>query len=90
MANKREIKKDISHIIGAVVEEAYNVQLIDSKKTEASEAIIEEAVELYDALLERVHGYKTSEKGKRKMYFNNIKHDLFVKASDLFVKVEKL
>ena len=90
MANKREIKKDISHIIGAVVEEAYNVQINQPAKNDECENIIEEAVNLYDTLLERVNSYKTSEKGKRKMYFNNIKHDLFNQASDLFIKVEKL
>ena len=58
MANKRELKKAINHMVIDIVEECFTVQMFDEAKTEATDAIIEEAAVFQDTILSRINAAK--------------------------------
>jgi len=92
MANRRDIKKDINHVLGDVLEECYSEMLNNPDKNDkAINAIIDEAVDLADDLMFRVNNAQNITKGKGvKTHFNKISEDLEDKAIGFIEKLNAL
>ena len=58
MASKRILKKKVNAMIIDVVEESFDAQLFNPKKTEKSEAVINEAADFLDTTMSKVHAAK--------------------------------
>ncbi len=59
MASKRHLKRNLNHMIFDIVEECFTVQLWDDSKTIQADAIIDEAADFQDVMLERINTAKT-------------------------------
>ena len=88
MASIKNLKKDINYVLGDIIEECYVWELSNPKAdTKKSEAIIDEAIEIFDELIAKVHAKDID---NRKAHFKSISSDLELKASELLKKVNKL
>lgn len=88
MASIKNLKKDINYVLGDIIEACYTWELDNPKAgSKATEAIIDEAIESFDVLIEKVNVKKVEDK---KAYFKAINLELEKKASDLIEKVNKL
>jgi len=88
MASIKNLKKDINHTLGDIIEECYIWELVNPKAdTKKSQAIIDEAIEVYDTLLNKVNDKKAENK---KAHFKAIATELEEKAKDLVAKVNEL
>lgn len=79
MANRRDLKRDINHIIGDVIEEYYSALLNgDSKATEAQiEKLVDDCVDLADELISKVNSTKKLKtRAEVKKHFSQIKEKL--------------
>tara|TARA_R110000850_G_scaffold241496_1_gene366087 strand:+ start:6594 stop:6860 length:267 start_codon:yes stop_codon:yes gene_type:complete len=88
MASVKNLKKDINYVLGDIIEAVYVWELTNSDKdTKKSQAIIEEAIVVFDDLVE-----KTNQKDveNKKQHFKAINAELETKASKLIEKVNKL
>jgi len=89
MSSKKQLKKEINNTLGALIEEVYVKELsspgVDVKK---SEKIIDEAITLFDELIQQIHEPTTKESPKKS--FKLIRTSLKDKASALSEKIEKL
>ena len=90
MANRRGIKKDIQFIIHDLIDEccAYLI-LKDGAKEEEINAIIDEAVELYDNLMRRVNNHNNLSNKEVKKHFSDIYNDLENKSIELTKALNK-
>ncbi|MNJ86030.1 hypothetical protein D3C87_35120 [compost metagenome] len=59
MANKRLIKKQLNGMIIDVLDECFSIQLYNESKTEATDKLIEEALNFGDDVLAKIHEAKT-------------------------------
>ena len=88
MASIKNLKKDINYTLGDIIEECYVAQMLnpknDAKKTEA---IIDEAIEVFDGLIEKLNAKKVENK---KVHFKAIGVELETKANELVAKINKL
>lgn len=88
MSSRKHLKKEINDTLGALIEEVYVKELsspeLDTKK---SEKIIDEAISLFDDLIQQMH--KEAE-GSAKKHYGAIRSSLHKKASALSIKIEKL
>ncbi len=88
MASVKNLKKDINYTLGDIIEECYVWELVNPKEdTKKSEAIIDEAIETFDALIAKVHAKDVENK---KAHFKAISAELEEKANALVAKVNKL
>ncbi|MBP2832238.1 hypothetical protein J8281_08575 [Aquimarina sp. U1-2] len=88
MANKRDLKKDINYVLGDIIEEVYVWELHNPKKdTKAGEAIIDEAIQSFDELIERVNARQVENPST---HFKAIRKDLEKTAESLVAKVNAL
>lgn len=88
MANVRTLKKDINFVLGDIIEAVYIWELSTSgKPTDESQAIIDEAINKFDALIERVNDKKAENK---KAHFKAIYSDLEGTANQLVEKINAL
>lgn len=88
MASVKNLKKDINYVLGDIIEAVYVWELTNSDKdTKKSQAIIDEAIVVFDDLVE-----KTNQKDveNKKQHFKAINAELETKASKLIEKVNKL
>jgi hypothetical protein len=78
MANRRQVKQNINHLIGDVIEEYYNALLDgDGKNEEKIEKLVDECVELADELIARVNATrKLKTRGEIKKHYSEIKEKL--------------
>jgi hypothetical protein len=88
MASIKNLKKDINYILGDVIEECYTWELLNpnADKTE-SEAIINDAIDAFDSLIEAVNSKNIENK---KTYYNNLQVELVKTATELIDRVNKL
>lgn len=87
MASIKNLKKDINHVLGDVIGACYQWQQENSKgDTSKAQEIIDEAIDTFDNLIEKMH-QKTETK---KAHFNAIQKELEEKANELLEKVNKL
>lgn len=88
MASIKNLKKDINFTLGDLIEECYVWELLNPKSdTTASEAIIEEAITVYDNLLDRVNEKNIENK---KTHFKAIQTELETKTRAIADKVNAL
>jgi len=88
MANKRDLKKDINYVLGDIIEAVYVWELSNSEKdTKKSEAIIDEAIDVFDDLIEKVNDRSVENK---KAHFKSINQELEKKGRALIEKINKL
>jgi len=88
MANVRDLKKDINYVLGDIIEAVYIWEYANKDKdTKKSEAIIDEAIEIFDDLIVKVNTKKVEDK---KAHFKAINKELEEKGRALIEKINKL
>jgi SOS response regulatory protein OraA/RecX len=88
MASIKNLKKDINYVLGDVIEECYTWELLNPKADKkVSEAIINEAIDAFDALIEMVNAKKVENK---KVHFKSVENSLEATAAKLIEKVNQL
>ena len=88
MANIRNLKKDINYVLGDIIEAVYVWEYNNTDKdTKKSEAIIDEAIEIFDDLIAKVNNRKVENK---KAHFKAINQELEDKGRALIEKINKL
>ena len=88
MANVRNLKKDINYVLGDIIEAVYVWEYANpDKETKKSEAIIDEAIETFDALIAKVNDKKVVNK---KSHFSAIALELETKGRALIEKINAL
>ncbi|MFD0991387.1 hypothetical protein ACFQ1R_14885 [Mariniflexile jejuense] len=88
MANVRNLKKDINYVLGDIIEAAYVWELTNSSKdNKKSEAIVDEAIEAFDALIAKVNAKNIE---NPKAHFKAISTELEAKGNALIEKINKL
>lgn len=88
MASVRNLKKDINYVLGDIIEAVYVWELTNSdKETKKSEGIINEAITVFDDLMEKVNKKDVENK---KQHFKSISKELEEKAIKLIDKVNAL
>ena len=88
MASVKNLKKDINYVLGDIIEECYAWELMNpSNDNKKSEAIIDEAIVTFDALIDKVH---TKNVENKKAHFNGLQAELISSANTLLEKVNKM
>ncbi len=88
MASIKNLKKDINYTLGDLIEECYVWELLNPKKdTKKSEAVIDEAILIFDGLIVRLHAKGVENK---KAHFKAIATELETAATSLVAKINKL
>ena len=88
MANKRDLKKDINYVLGDIIEAAYVWEYTNSSKdTKKSEAVIDDAIVVFDELIGKVNAKNVEDK---KAHFKSINKDLETKGRELIERINKL
>lgn len=84
MASIKNLKKDINYVLGDVIDECLSKLTNDTKK---SEAIVDEAITIFDDLMAKVNAKNVENK---KAHFKAISAELESKATELLGKISKL
>ena len=88
MANKRDLKKDINFVLGDIIEAVYVWELTNAEKpTKESNAIIDEAILIFDELIAKVNDRSVTDK---KAHFKAINKELESRGKALIDKINKL
>ncbi|MCL9807788.1 hypothetical protein [Flavobacterium luminosum] len=88
MASVKNLKKDINFVIGDIIEAVYLYEMTTTgKPTDATNAIIEEAIGTFDALIQKVNDKKVE---NRKAHLKQVNKDLEVAANQLVDKINAL
>jgi len=89
MASVKNLKKDINYVLSDIIEECYVWQILqeDDKKSAKAEKIIDETIDTFDALIEKVNAKNVD---NRKTHFKAIGKELEEKANGLLAKIQKL
>lgn len=87
MANIRDLKKIVNNELASVIESCYFWQLINVEQAEKADKVIDEAIDFFDKLIERINA--TNIKNK-KLHFQSIRVDLDRKVSELMNQLSKI
>ena len=88
MGSIKNLKKDINYVLGDIIEECYNWELLNPKADDKeAESIINESIATFDSLIEKIHIKNVENK---KAHFKSIEMELETKANELIEKVNKL
>ncbi len=89
MASVKNLKKDMNYVLSDIIEECYMWQMLqeDDKKAAKAEKIIDEAINIFDSLIVKVHQKDVENK---KAHFSAINKELESKAQGLLDKIQKL
>ncbi|MBS9773565.1 MAG: hypothetical protein KGV59_00185 [Tenacibaculum sp.] len=88
MASVKNLKKDINYILGDIIEECYVWGILKPKEdTSKPEAIIDEAISVFDELIAKIH---TKNVENKKAHFKSIGVELETKAKALIDKINAL
>lgn len=92
MSNRRELKRNINGLLGDVIEECYNALIENEGENEKEvEAIVDEAVDLADALITRTNAAKNlKSRAEVKKHFGAIKEELGDKVIGFIEKLNGL
>lgn len=83
MGSVRILKRDINYVLGDIIEAVY----IRKITTPESEALVEEVIHSFDALIKKVNAKKVENK---KVHFKQINKELEQAANQLVAKVNAL
>lgn len=86
MASIKNLKKDINYTLGDIIGVCDIIQA-DPSKAKKADKIIDETIDVFDALMEKVH---TKNVENKKVHYKAIKEELEVKATALVEKINKL
>ena len=88
MANVKNLKKDINYVLGDIIEAVYLWEMSSTgKPTDASNALIDEAIMTFDTLITKVNAKKVEDK---KSHFKQINAELEEAAQKLVTKINEL
>jgi ATP adenylyltransferase/5',5'''-P-1,P-4-tetraphosphate phosphorylase II len=88
MPSVKNLKKDINYVLGDIIEAVYICEMTTAgKPTDATNAIIDEAIESFDALIAKVNDKKVENK---KAHFKQINAELEQTANQLVAKINAL
>ncbi|WKD86915.1 hypothetical protein KCTC32516_02295 [Polaribacter huanghezhanensis] len=87
MASVKNLKKDINYTLGDIIEECYIAQMLTPANSKKTEAIIDEAIESFDILIEKVHAKGVENK---RAHYKAINTELEAKANALVEKLNKI
>lgn len=86
MASIKNLKKDINYVLGDVIEYTLDVSTLKNEPKKG-DAIIDEAIETFDALIAKVHAKNVDNKKK---YYKEINLELETKAKALVEKINAI
>lgn len=88
MASIKNLKKDINYVLGDIIEECYTWEILNPKADKkATEEIIDEAIETFDTLVEKVNAKNVD---NSKAHFKAINKELEQSAKALITKINNL
>ena len=88
MASVKNLKKDINFVLGDIIEAVYLYEMATTgKPTEATNAVIDEAITSFDSLIAKVNIRKVENK---KVHFKQINIELEQTANQLVEKINAL
>ncbi|MFV8224676.1 hypothetical protein [Christiangramia aquimixticola] len=88
MASKRLLKKDVNYVMGDIIDAAYIHQMATPKEDKAkSEAIVDDAIKDYDALITEINRRDVEDKQK---HFKAVQADLEKRAQALIERLNAL
>lgn len=88
MANVKNLKKDINFVLGDIIEAVYLYEMSTTgKPTEATNALIDEAIKAFDSLISKVNAKNVENK---KTHFKQINVELEQAANQLVAKINEL
>ncbi|RZJ34684.1 MAG: hypothetical protein EOO51_08790 [Flavobacterium sp.] len=88
MASVKNLKKDINYVLGDIIEAVYLWEMSTTgKPTDASNALIDEAIMAFDTLITKVNTKKVENK---KAHFKQINAELEEAAHQLVAKINAL
>ena len=88
MSSKRDLKKDINYVLGDIIEAVYIWEMTNADKgVEASGKIIDEAIEVFDELIQKVNDRSVENK---KQHFKGINQELEARGRALIDKINAL
>ena len=88
MASVKDLKKDINFVLGDIIEAVYQWELENTDKdTKQSEAIIDDAIETFDALIAKVNATAVEHKSA---HFKAINKELEEKGKALIERINNL
>jgi ATP adenylyltransferase/5',5'''-P-1,P-4-tetraphosphate phosphorylase II len=88
MANVKNLKKDINYVLGDIIEAVYLFEISTTgKPTTESNALIDEAIAAFDALIAKVNAKNVDNK---KSHFKQINAELELVANQLVAKINEL
>ena len=88
MSSKRDLKKDINYVLGDIIEAVYIWEMTNPDKgTEASEKIIDQAIEVFDDLIQKVNDRSVENK---KQHFKTISQELETRGRGLIDQINAL
>ena len=88
MSSKRDLKKDINYVLGDIIEAVYIWEMTNPDKgTEASEKIIDQAIDVFDDLIQKVNDRSVENK---KQHFKAINQELETRGRGLIDQINAL
>ena len=88
MASIRILKRDINNVIGDIIEAVYIVEATQgSEPTGEGSAIIDKAIETFDALIAKVNDKKVE---NRRKHLKEVRATLETEATSLVDRINKL
>ena len=88
MSSKRDLKKDINYVLGDIIEAVYIWEMTNPDKgTEASEKIIDQAIEVFDDFIQKVNDRSVENK---KQHFKTINQELETRGRGLIDQINAL
>ena len=88
MANVKNLKKDINFVLGDIIEAVYLYEMTTTgKPTDATNALIDEAIAAFDALIVKVNAKNVENK---KAHFKQINVELEQVANQMVEKINAL
>jgi len=88
MPSVKNLKKDINFVLGDIIEAVYIHEMTsEGKPTEATNAVIDEAITSFDALIVKVNAKNVENK---KAHFKQINAELEQTANQLIEKINAL
>jgi hypothetical protein len=82
--NLRGIKKDIEYVLGAFIEDCSVVAAVNEKAGSNAEALMEEAVDLYNELRDKVNA---KFEGSTKAYYTALRKEILTRTDALYEKL---